>query len=222
MTFIKGLPLMLLTISLGCNAAVQPDRTRIVFNANDKATSLRIENQSDKLPYLAYSRIENEKGEKSDALLVALPPIQRLEPKATSQVRVVKQASTTQLRRSRNAIFLQYARNSSRSDKAATMRYFRSLFKVVLNCSGDRLHYARKQEKRSNCSYRSQQGNQLTLKNPTAYYLTIAYLGRNEKGVLLCFKTVMVAPLVRSTQTPEVIAAASFISVTWMITAHYA
>ncbi|MCF6546013.1 fimbria/pilus periplasmic chaperone, partial [Escherichia coli] len=55
MTFIKGLPLMLLTISLGCNAAVQPDRTRIVFNANDKATSLRIENQSDKLPYLAYS-----------------------------------------------------------------------------------------------------------------------------------------------------------------------
>lgn len=97
MTFIKGLPLMLLTISLGCNAAVQPDRTRIVFNANDKATSLRIENQSDKLPYLAYSWIENEKGEKSDALLVALPPIQRLEPKATSQVRVVKQASTTQL-----------------------------------------------------------------------------------------------------------------------------
>ncbi len=47
MTFIKGLPLMLLTISLGCNAAVQPDRTRIVFNANDKATSLRIENQSE-------------------------------------------------------------------------------------------------------------------------------------------------------------------------------
>lgn len=28
----------------------------------------------------------------------------------------------------------------------------------------------------------SQQGNQLTLKNPTAYYLTIAYLGRNEKA----------------------------------------
>ena len=40
----------------------------------------------------------------------------------------------------------------------------------------------------------SQQGNQLTLKNPTAYYLTIAYLGRNEKGVFPGFKTVMVAP----------------------------
>lgn len=156
MTFIKGLPLMLLTISLGCNAAVQPDRTRIVFNANDKATSLRIENQSDKLPYLAYSRIENEKGEKSDALLVALPPIQRLEPKATSQVRVVKQASTTQLHGDRETLFSTIcAKFLPLRIKAATMRYFRSLFKVVLNCSGDRLHYARKQEKRSNCSYRS-------------------------------------------------------------------
>lgn len=156
MTFIKGLPLMLLTISLGCNAAVQPDRTRIVFNANDKATSLRIENQSDKLPYLAYSWIENEKGEKSDALLVALPPIQRLEPKATSQVRVVKQASTTQLPGDRETLFFYNMREIlPLRIKAATMRYFRSLFKVVLNCSGDRLHYARKQEKRSNCSYRS-------------------------------------------------------------------
>lgn len=45
---------------------------RIVFNANDKATSLRIENQSDKLPYLAYSRMKMKR-EKSDALLVALP-----------------------------------------------------------------------------------------------------------------------------------------------------
>ena len=156
MTFIKGLPLMLLTISLGCNAAVQPDRTRIVFNANDKATSPRIENQSDKLPYLAYSWIENEKGEKSDALLVALPPIQRLEPKATSQVRVVKQASTTQLPGDRETLFFYNMREIPPLwIKAATMRYFRSLFKVVLNCSGDRLHYARKQEKRSNCSYRS-------------------------------------------------------------------
>ncbi|TNR61087.1 fimbrial biogenesis chaperone, partial [Escherichia coli] len=97
MTFMKGLPLLLLVASLCSHAALQPDRTRIVFNANDKATSLRVDNRSDKLPYLAYSWLENEKGEKSDDLLVALPPIQRLEPKATTQVRIVKQASTTKL-----------------------------------------------------------------------------------------------------------------------------
>ncbi len=61
MTFMKGLPLLLLIASLCSYAALQPDRTRIVFNANDKATSLRVDNRSDKLPYLAYSWLENEK-----------------------------------------------------------------------------------------------------------------------------------------------------------------
>ncbi len=61
MTFMKGLPLLLLVASLCSHAALQPDRTRIVFNANDKATSLRVDNRSDKLPYLAYSPLENEK-----------------------------------------------------------------------------------------------------------------------------------------------------------------
>ncbi|GCR48120.1 periplasmic pilin chaperone [Escherichia coli] len=71
MTFMKGLPLLLLVASLCSHAALQPDRTRIVFNANDKATSLRVDNRSDKLPYLAYSWLENEKGRK--AMIFWLP-----------------------------------------------------------------------------------------------------------------------------------------------------
>ena len=175
MTFIKGLPLMLLTISLGCNAAVQPDRTRIVFNANDKATSLRIENQSDKLPYLAYSWIENEKGEKSDALLVALPPIQRLEPKATSQVRVVKQASTTQLPGDRETLFFYNMREippapDKSSDHAILQVAIQSRIKLFWRPAALRKKAGEKVELQLQVS---QQGNQLTLKNPTAYYLTI-------------------------------------------------
>lgn len=65
MTFMKGLPLLLLIASLCSYAALQPDRTRIVFNANDKATSLRVDNRSDKLPYLAYSGSKMKKGRKA-------------------------------------------------------------------------------------------------------------------------------------------------------------
>ncbi len=65
MTFMKGLPLLLLVASLCSHAALQPDRTRIVFNANDKATSLRVDNRSDKLPYLAYSGSKMKKGRKA-------------------------------------------------------------------------------------------------------------------------------------------------------------
>ena len=196
MTFIKGLPLMLLTISLGCNAAVQPDRTRIVFNANDKATSLRIENQSDKLPYLAYSWIENEKGEKSDDLLVALPPIQRLEPKATTQVRIVKQASTAKLPGDRETLFFYNMREippapDKSSDHAILQVALQSRIKLFWRPAALRKKTGEHVELQLQVS---QQGNQLTLKNPTAYYLTIAYLGQNDKGVLPGFKSLMIAP----------------------------
>lgn len=50
MTFVKGFPLILLVASMCSHGAVQPDRTRIIFNSKDKATNLRVENRSDKLP----------------------------------------------------------------------------------------------------------------------------------------------------------------------------
>lgn len=65
MTFVKGFPLILLVASMCSHGAVQPDRTRIIFNSKDKATNLRVENRSDKLPYLAYSWIENERERKA-------------------------------------------------------------------------------------------------------------------------------------------------------------
>ncbi|MCF6577697.1 molecular chaperone [Escherichia coli] len=196
MTFMKGLPLLLLVASLCSHAALQPDRTRIVFNAHDKATSLRVDNRSDKLPYLAYSWLENEKGEKSDDLLVALPPIQRLEPKATTQVRIVKQASTTKLPGDRETLFFYNMREippapEKNSDHAVLQVAIQSRIKVFWRPAALRKKAGEKVELQLQVS---QQGNQLTLKNPTAYYLTIAYLGRNEKGVLPGFKTVMVAP----------------------------
>ena len=196
MTFIKGLPLILLAVSLGSNAAVQPDRTRVVFNANDKATSLRIENQSDKLPYLEYSWIENDKGEKSDDLLVALPPIQRLEPKATSQVRIVKQASTTQLPSDRETLFYYNMREippapDKSSDHAILQVAIQSRIKLFWRPAALRKKTGEHIELQLQVS---QKGNELTLKNPTAYYLTIAYLGQNDKGVIPGFKSVMIAP----------------------------
>lgn len=155
MTFMKGLPLLLLVASLCSHAALQPDRTRIVFNANDKATSLRVDNRSDKLPtsLIPGSKMKREK---SDDLLVALPPIQRLEPKATTQVRIVKQASTTKLPGDRETLFFYNMREIPPSpEKTAAMPFCKSPFRVVSRYSGDRLHYARKQEKRSSYSYKS-------------------------------------------------------------------
>lgn len=109
MTFMKGLPLLLLIASLCSYAALQPDRTRIVFNANDKATSLRVDNRSDKLPYLAYSGSKMKKGEKRRSS--GRPATDTTSGTESNNAGADSQASLDReiTGRSRNAIFLQYA-----------------------------------------------------------------------------------------------------------------
>jgi len=89
LTLLKSLCLMLVGTAFTTHAAVNLDRTRIVFPESDKASSLKIENQSKALPYLALSWIEDEKGRKEDRHFMALPPIQRIEAGSASQVRIV-------------------------------------------------------------------------------------------------------------------------------------
>lgn len=73
LTPIKSLCLMLISTAFTTHAAINLDRTRIVFPESDKASSLKVDNQSKALPYLALSWIEDEKGHKEDAHFMALP-----------------------------------------------------------------------------------------------------------------------------------------------------
>ncbi|EEC7127103.1 molecular chaperone [Salmonella enterica subsp. diarizonae] len=78
--------LAVLMTCMTAHAAVNIDRTRLVFNERDKAVSLKIENESKKLPYLAYAWVTDSQGQKNDDFFIALPPIQRLEPGAWCNV----------------------------------------------------------------------------------------------------------------------------------------
>lgn len=196
MTRFQGMFFILFTTSLYSHAAIQPDRTRIVFDANNKATSLRVENRSENLPYLAYSWIETEKGEKSDDFLVALPPIQRLEPKATSQIRIVKQGSTTQLPTDRETLFYYNLREippapDKNNAHAILQVAIQSRIKLFWRPATLRKKTGEHIEQQLHVS---QQNNQLTMKNPTPYYLTIAWLGRDIKTALPGFKSMLIAP----------------------------
>ncbi|MWL34880.1 fimbrial biogenesis chaperone, partial [Escherichia coli] len=137
-----------------------------------------------------------EKGEKSDEFLVALPPIQRLEPKATSQVRIMKQAATAKLPTDRESLFYYNLREippvpEGSEGHAILQVAVQSRIKLFWRPAALRKKMGDHVEQQLQVS---QQNNQLTLKNPTGYYLTIAYLGRDEKGVLPGFKSTMVAP----------------------------
>lgn len=196
MTLLKGLFGLLLTISVAAQAAVAPDRTRVIFNAANKAASLKLSNASKELPYLAYSWIEDEKGNKSDAMLVALPPMQRLEPGGITQVRIVKQPSAAALPADRESLFYYNIREIPPSPDTANthavvqvaMQSRIKLFwrpAALKKAPDDRVEQTMKL---------SLSGKNLQVQNPTPYYITLAYLGKDLKGVLPGFKTTMLAP----------------------------
>lgn len=102
----------------------------------------------------------------------------------------MKQASTTQLPGDRETLFFYNMREippapDKSSDHAILQVAIQSRIKLFWRPAALRKKAGEKVELQLQVS---QQGNQLTLKNPTAYYLTIAYLGRNEKGVLQASK----------------------------------
>jgi len=86
-------------------AAIALDRTRVIVNGSEKSVSLNITNENKNLPYLAQAWIEDAKGNKITSPLTALPPVQRVEPGAKSQVKVQLATSTSALPQDRESLF---------------------------------------------------------------------------------------------------------------------
>lgn len=201
MTLSKALSLVLLVLSMASHAAILPDRTRIIFNSADKASSLKLENQSKALPYLAYSWIENEQGQKDDSVIAALPPIQRLEPGAISQVRIVKQAKASTLPTDRESLFYFNVREippapENDNDHAVLQLALQSKLKLFWRPAGLKKTPDAKVEQQITAS---QQGSSLVVKNPTAYYITLVFFGKNPQALFPGYKSTMIAPFASQT-----------------------
>lgn len=195
--FLKSLCLLALGSTLNAHAAVNLDRTRLVFPEQDKASSLKIENESKAQPYLALSWIEDESGRKDNSHFMALPPIQRIEPGASSQVRIVKQAATGQLPRDRESLF--YFNLREVPPKSAATGGERSVMQVAMQ-SRIKLFWrpksiTKKPGDESEMKMEiSANAKGLTVHNPTPYYITLAWLSKEGKTMLPGFDSLMVAP----------------------------
>ncbi|EYH82580.1 putative fimbrial chaperone protein StfD [Salmonella enterica subsp. enterica serovar Heidelberg str. N4496] len=86
-------------------AAIAPDRTRLVFRGEDKSISVDLKNANSKLPYLAQSWVEDEKGVKITSPLIVVPPVQRIEPSAIGQVKIQGMPALASLPKDRETLF---------------------------------------------------------------------------------------------------------------------
>lgn len=174
-------------------AAVNLDRTRIVYNASDKSVSVMLENQSKNLPYLAQVWLENAQGEKITSPLVTLPPMQRIDAGQKSQIRILQLPETAILPKDRESLFYFNVREvPPKSDMENVMQVaIQSRVKLFFRPAELR-HQAKGNWQEQLQVFGLRDGLKLT--NPTPFYITVGYLGKDNKGNIPGFDSVMLAP----------------------------
>ena len=192
--------LLLLFTSVSAIAAINIDRTRVIFSGKDKSVTLVINNQSKNLPYLAQSWIEDSQGNKVSEPFTVLPPMQRVEPGAKNQIKLISTDTVKSLPQDRESIYYLNVREIPPTpDKENVVQIaIQSRLKVfyrpvtILNDS-DKIWAKELKINR--------QGQSLILDNPTPYFITLGYLSDNEKGNFPKFESAMIPPFAKENVT---------------------
>ncbi|WP_265498931.1 fimbria/pilus periplasmic chaperone [Providencia rustigianii] len=175
-------------------AAVSLDRTRIIFDGENKSVSLSINNNNKQLPYLAQGWIENEESKKITSPLIVLPPVQRLEPGKSSQMKIESLPSIKNLPQDRESLFYFNMREiPPKSDKPNTLQIaLQTKIKLFYRPAAiaPQQNSAPWQEKMQ----LEKKGNLVIAKNSTPYYITIINAGAHANTDAKEFNPIMIAP----------------------------
>lgn len=179
--------------STAVNAAVNVDRTRIVMGGDAKSLAVTLTNQSKVQPYLAQSWIDDATGKRSESYLLALPPLQRIEAGKKTQVRIMALPAAASLAKDRETLFYFNVREiPPKSDKENVLQVaLQSRLKLFYRPESIKKKANDRPEEKITVT---RQNSKLILNNPTPYYITLGYLGSNNKGNFPGFDSIMVAP----------------------------
>lgn len=183
-------------ITQSASAAIGLDRTRVIFDGSRSSETITVNNQNKTLPYLAQAWIENAQGQKIETPLTALPPLQRVEPGAKSQIKIQATGNVASLPQDRESIFWFNVREiPPKSNKANTLqialqtrvKMFYRPAALAYQDSGSSVP----QEKIT----LTKEGDRYRVNNPTGYYVTLVRASSSEKGEeLKGFNPLMVEP----------------------------
>ena len=178
-------------------AAVALDRTRAVFNGGEKSISLSISNDNKTLPYLAQGWVEDAQGNKITSPLTVLPPLQRLEPGAQSQVKIQALPAAHQLVQDRETLFYFNLREiPPKSEKPNTLQLaLQTRIKLFYRPAA----IVPSQQQLSNPWQQkltlTRVGDQYRVNNPTPYYVTLVDARRSKDAKTAeGFEPLMVPP----------------------------
>ncbi|HIF2548595.1 TPA: fimbria/pilus periplasmic chaperone [Salmonella enterica] len=173
------------------NAAVSLDRTRVIFDGSQKSMSVNVRNENTKLPYLAQAWIEDKDGHKIQSPLMALPPLQRLEPNAKSLVKIqLAPGAAAKLPQDRESIFYFNLREiPPKSTKPNVLQLaLQTRVKLFYRPAALIQKQASSTTPWQELISLKRQGDHYQVNNPTPYYITLVADGKSD------MKPLMLAP----------------------------
>ena len=192
-------------------AAIALDRTRVVYNGDEKSISLNISNENKNLPYLAQAWIEDAQGNKITSPLTVLPPVQRVEAGAKSQVKVQAAPAAASLPQDKETLFYFNLREiPPRSNKPNTLQIaLHTRIKLFYRPTG--LPGAPAEApKQLKWQIASEQGHAvLRADNPTPYYVSFNGATYTSGGKRYDVDATMVAPFSKAAFTVKGLQSAS-------------
>ncbi|HEI8864692.1 TPA: fimbria/pilus periplasmic chaperone [Serratia odorifera] len=192
-----GLLLALSVASVTAQAALTLDRTRVIYNADQKSISLNIYNDNKKLPFLAQAWIEDSENRKVTSPLVVMPPLQRVNAGERSLVRIAKSQATASLPADRETLFYFNLREiPPRPEKSNVMQIaLQSQIKLFYRPAA---LVAEKNVVWQDKLVFNKLASGLRIENPTPYYVTLSSMKRKTRkeggGEIRGFKPTMIAP----------------------------
>ncbi|OTA20212.1 periplasmid chaperone PapD protein [Xenorhabdus beddingii] len=181
-------------------AAVSLDRTRAIFDGENKSISLHVTNGNKQLPYLAQAWLEDANQQKiTTGPLVLTPPVQRLEPGKRSLIRVEKTPAADRLAQDRESLFYFNLREiPPKSEKP-------NVLQIALQTKIKLFYRPAAIQTKPNAVWQDQLilhkvNGGFRIENPTPYYITIIGMGnsqsQSENGN---FEGMMLAPFASET-----------------------
>ncbi|WP_425011647.1 fimbria/pilus periplasmic chaperone [Pantoea agglomerans] len=180
-----------MTVLPSVNAAVSLDRTRVIFDGSKKSMSVGIRNDNTSLPYLAQAWIEDSNGNKIQSPLMALPPLQRLEPGAKSLVKIqMTPGAEASLPQDRETLFWFNLREvPPKSNKVNVLQLaLQTRVKMFYRPASLAFKQATSETPWQEKLTLTRQGERYKVSNPTPYYVTLVASGKTD------MKPLMLAP----------------------------
>lgn len=187
-----------LVVSQQASAALALDRTRVIFPGGEKSVTINIHNENPSLPYLAQGWLEDTKGSKITSPLVVVPPLQRVEAGAGSQLQIKALPEADSLPQDRESIFYFNLREiPPRSKEPNTLQLaLQTRIKLFYRPKSIQLTHAQMASPWQDKLTLTRKGDSYVVNNPTPYYISLVSAGSANKDTARAknFSPVMVEP----------------------------